>query len=56
MLCEVCDEELVHHRGCRLQHRLVHALHVVEDVRQPVLQAAPEVMNELLVAHLAQHA
>ena len=33
-----------------------YALHVVEDVHQPVLQAAPEVMNELLVAHLAQHA
>jgi len=33
-----------------------YALHVVEDVHQPVLQAAPEVMIELLVAHLAQHA
>jgi len=33
-----------------------YALHVVEDVHQPVLQAAPEVMIELLVAHLAEHA
>ncbi len=33
-----------------------YALQVVEDVHQPVLQAAPEVMIKLLVAHLAQHA
>ena len=33
-----------------------YSLHVVEDVHQPVLQAAPEVMIELLVAHLAEHA
>jgi len=33
-----------------------YALHIVEDVHQPVLQAAPDVMNTLLAAHLEQHA
>ena len=30
-----------------------YALHIVEDVHQPVLQAAPGVMTELLVEHLS---
>ena len=33
-----------------------YTLHVVADVHQPVLQAAPDVMNDFLVAHLEQHA
>ena len=32
MLCEVRDEELIHHLGRRLQHRLVHVLHDMEGI------------------------
>ncbi|MGI9622817.1 MAG: alpha/beta fold hydrolase, partial [Acidimicrobiales bacterium] len=32
-----------------------YTLHIIEDIHQPALQAAPEILTDLLLTHLSEH-